>query len=294
MPLPLVINGGFLLWLLVVSCVVVDITAWTFKDVKDVLKTNGIDPGCVVFNPSNQNMCTCGGNKVIVRDEPDLTLVPNDLLIVYDKANLMDCEKGLTYGAYRVLMNQSDVNGAICSRGKASRDITDCKMFDPAPAPGPPGKCSDDCVDMIKKIPQGPPGPPGSREVAPSRKEVVRRDFGDLKRAFRKYTGCDMSATAYTKRWFYQPGLETFCYKYPKPVTYVNDVNDFTNIRAGYVILSHTVYPDIDYRPYTGLVYRSVEDDIVAVFCQQDLYPQFLPLMSQRLDEVECSARVNA
>lgn len=280
--------------------------AYDFGDVVSVLRQNGIDPGCVYFNPNYQDICTCGGMRRPVSLEPSSSPVNENLLIVYDKANLQDCDRGKVYGAYRVLLNQSDVNGALCQRGDFSRDVTDCRVYGPPigippipppipppPFPYPDPRCPEQCVDMIRRIPRGPPGPPGGNSLAPSRRERVERTFYDLKQAFKKYTGCSIGRTDYTKQWHYQPSNPSFCYKYTKPVTYIRDTSDDSAIRSGYIVLTHTVQPVEWVRPFMSLVYRSVENDIIPAMCQNDMFPFFVTPMRPRFEEIECSADVN-
>jgi hypothetical protein len=136
---------------------------YTYDQVKQLLRDKAVSPSEVFSADSNEDeLCKCSGSLPSIASRNDNETFTNPLIIAYTAPSISRCNSVKVYFAYRILMNQTDVNMAICKNGRKSRDMDDCdRSFEDPQLP--PSRCPEECLREIRSIPKGEKGEKGDK-----------------------------------------------------------------------------------------------------------------------------------
>lgn len=155
--------------LLVLLCPIL-VRSYNYDEVKRLLREKGVSPSEVFAADDHIDLCRCASSLPSLASKNDNETFVNPLIIAYTVPSLSRCSTSKVYFAYRILMNQSDVNMAICKSGRESKDLDDCdKSYENPnlppgnPPPNQPVRCPQECLDAIRTIPKGKKGDRGER-----------------------------------------------------------------------------------------------------------------------------------
>jgi hypothetical protein len=141
----------------------------TVTTVRELLKAKSVDPSDVFVRFDRQQICSCRGNYTSLANLSGDLEIESDLLVGYPYMSERLCNSVGPFAAYRILVNQSDVNMAICQEGEYSRELSDCQIFrvpeqpPEFPSPKDPESCPGKCLEMILKISKGEKGDKGEK-----------------------------------------------------------------------------------------------------------------------------------
>jgi len=298
--------------------------------VRELLLKKGVEPSDVFVRLDKQDICACRGNYTSIANLPGSFELDNEFLVGYPYYSERLCSSVRPFAAYRILVNQSEVNMGICQDNEYSRDLSDCQIFrvpkqPPEFPPSDPDSCPKSCLDLIMRIPRGEHGDKGERgekgnegqrgpkgDVGPAGPPGKQGPIGPPGSENNGIVGKAPSRLVVRSKKTFgdikQAYQRLFGCRSDEGNHYLVNVNSKDSTRCNRIDWK----PLKDYdssaiieRGYVimwhwnvnrgswgdAFAYRVEEDDIVPVICFDDSYPVFLSRMNQREEEVFCPLR---